>query len=126
MQRKVSGPNIACQVTLVPLGAFATNAQSVGLVRTTPHPAYTNPMLPSVVYREAILSSGRGETNPLYDAKGDAAKAVKALYRLSELPSPPLRLVLGKDVLEMCRAKAAALLKDVEEYASWSEGLDRD
>ncbi|KAI0738147.1 NAD-P-binding protein [Daedaleopsis nitida] len=114
------------KVTLVPLGAFATSAVSVGMVKLLQHPAYTNPALPSVLYRQAILASTGAVHDPLFEVKGDTAKAVKVLYRLSELSSPPMRLFLGKDVLDICRDKLARVLEDVEEYASWSEGLDKD
>ena len=90
------------KVTLVPLGGFATNAVSVGMVKLPQHPAYTDPALLSSVYRKAVLASTQKEKDPLYQVKGDTAKAVRALYRLSELESPPLRLVLGKDCLDIC------------------------
>ena len=46
------------------------------------------------------------------------------MYRLSELPDPPRRLVLGKDVVEFARNKIASFGKEVEESVPWSEGLD--
>ncbi len=92
-----------------------------------PHPAYNKPGLPSSVSREALLlSASGGSTGSIYDVKGDVNKAARALYRLSELLSPPLRLVLGKDSQEFVRTKVARLALEVEEYASWSEGLNRE
>ncbi|KAI0675597.1 NAD-P-binding protein [Trametes maxima] len=114
------------KVTLVPLGAFVTNAVSTSMVKLPPHPAYTNPSLPSARSRQAILSSLTNNKDPLYDVKGDTAKAALALYRLSELASPPLRLVLGKESVHLSRNKAASFLAEVEAYASWSNGLDKD
>ncbi len=115
------------KVTLVPLGGFATNAISTGMVKLPAHPAYsTNPSLPSTAYRRAIPASTGEAKDPLFPLKGDTAKAAKVLYKLSEIASPPLRLALGKDALDICSDKAAAVLKDVEEYASWSEGIERD
>ena len=113
------------KITLVPLGAFATNAVTMGMVMLPPHPAYTKPTLTPMIYRNVVLSRV-GETDPVYRAKGDTVKGVKALYRLSELPSPPLRLILGKDSLGMCRGKMAMVLKDVEDYASWSDDIELD
>lgn len=97
------------------------------MVKLPAHPAYsTNPSLPSTAYRRAILASTGEAKDPLFPLKGDTAKAAKVLYELSEIASPPLRLALGKDALDICIDKAAAVLKDVDEYASCSEGIERD
>ena len=111
---------------MVPLGGFQTNAVAVGMVKLPSHPAYTDPSLPSSILRTALLASTQKEQDPRFPVLGDPAKAVRELYRLSELQAPPLRLVLGKDCLDICREKMAAVLKDVEDYASWSKDLERD
>ncbi|KAI0370726.1 NAD-P-binding protein [Pilatotrama ljubarskyi] len=114
------------KVTLVPLGAFATNAVSTSMVKLPPHPAYTKPTLPSAISRKAILASVTDRMDPLFEVLGDSAKAARALYRLSELPNPPLRLLLGKESLAIARDKIASLSAEVEQYAAWSDGLDKD
>ncbi|KAI0631467.1 NAD-P-binding protein [Trametes polyzona] len=119
-------PEWNIKVTAVPLGSFATNAVSTSMVKLPPHPAYTKPTLPSVINRKAILGSVAGQGDPSYEVNGDTSKAAEALYRLSELPSPPMRLMLGKESVAIARAKTASVLAETEQYASWSEGLYRD
>ncbi len=84
------------QVTIVPLGAHSTNA-AAAMRKYPPPPAYDRPRMQSMITRNALIASLEGKTtDSLYDVKGDINKAAAALYRLSELSSPPLRLVLGK------------------------------
>ena len=117
---------ILMQVTIVPLGAHSTNC-AAAMAQFPPPPAYNNPELPSAVARKALVASiSGGTTGSIYDVKGDINKAAAALYRLSEVPNPPLRLVLGKDAVEMARSKVGQFSQEVEEYASWSEGLEKD
>ncbi|KAI0717998.1 NAD(P)-binding protein [Cerioporus squamosus] len=119
-------PGWNIKVTIVPLGAFKTNGVAA-MPKPPPHPAYNKPGLASTVSRAALLlSASGGSTGTIYDVKGDVNKAARALYRLSEVPSPPLRLVLGKDSQKFVRTKVAQLTREVEEYASWSEGLNRE
>lgn len=99
---------------------------STSIVQVPPLRAYTKPDLPSAKNRKAVLAGGTDSQDPSFQVKGDTYKAALALYRLSELPSPPLRLMLGKESAVGARAKAASLLEDAEKYASWSEGLERD
>ncbi|OJT11891.1 hypothetical protein TRAPUB_11537 [Trametes pubescens] len=114
------------KVTLIPLGTFRTNAITTSIVQVPPLPAYTIPDLPSARNRKAVLAGGTDNQDPSFQVKGDTYKAALALYRLSELPSPPLRLMLGKESAVGARAKATSLLEDAEKYALWSEGLERD
>ena len=109
-------------MTIITLGAFRTNAVATGMVKLPPHPAYANSA--SAASRRAILTSLKGEMDPAYQVNGDTAKAAGALYRLTELPSPPVRICLN--CVEMARQKIASFSKELEEYASWSEGLDLD
>ncbi|KAI0821793.1 NAD-P-binding protein [Trametes gibbosa] len=119
-------PEWNIKVTIIPLGGFVTNAVSTSMVKLPPHPAYSKATLPSAASRKAILASLTDGLDPLYAVKGDAKKAAHAIYRLSELPDPPLRLMLGKESVVIAKHKAASLLEDTEKYASWSDGLDRD
>lgn len=107
-------------MTVITLGAFRTNAVATGMVKLPPHPAYANAA--SAASRRAILASLTGKMDPAYQMTGDTAKAAAVLDRLSKLPSPPVRLVLY--CVEMARQKIASFSKELEEYASWSEGLD--
>ncbi|RPD76317.1 NAD(P)-binding protein [Lentinus tigrinus ALCF2SS1-7] len=85
-------------------------------IKPPPHQAYDKPGLSSTMAREALLASlTGGSTGTIYDVKGDINKASRALYRLSELPSPPLRLVLGKGSRELVRTKVARLMREAED-----------
>ncbi|KAI0710819.1 NAD-P-binding protein [Earliella scabrosa] len=119
-------PHWNIKVTIVPLGAHSTNC-AAAMAQFPPPPAYNNPDLPSAVARKALVASiSGGTTGSIYDVKGDINKAAAALHRLSEVPNPPLRLVLGKDAVEMARSKVGQFSHEVEEYAFWSEGLEKD
>ena len=96
------------------------------MTKLPPHPAYDKPHMVAAQTRKAILSSLTGNMEPPYKVEGDTAKAAEALYRLSEVPSPPLRLVLGKSTVGMAREKIKSFSAVVEEYAYWSEGLYKD
>ncbi|KAH9850971.1 NAD-P-binding protein [Lenzites betulinus] len=115
------------KITDIPLGAFATNTVISNMVKLDPHPAYTNPALPSNFNRKVILGSLSGEfKDPDLQINGDPAKAVRKFYELSELESPPLRLVLGKDAITFTKAKFAKLSAEIEQYASWSDDVNID
>ncbi|OBZ73024.1 hypothetical protein A0H81_07099 [Grifola frondosa] len=113
------------KLTIVVLGAFKTNVIKTGMVVLPPHPAYSNPALQSVIMRSAILASVHTDNDPRWAVPGDTKKAVKVLYRLSELTDPPLRLPLGKDSVTICRDKIASFTADVDQYEPWSEGITR-
>ncbi|RPD54600.1 NAD-P-binding protein [Lentinus tigrinus ALCF2SS1-7] len=107
------------KVSIITLGAFRTNAVATGMVKLPLHPAYANSA--SATSRKAILASLTDKMDPAYQVNGDTAKAAGVLYRLSELPSPPVRLVLN--CVELARNKIASFSKELEDYASWSEGV---
>lgn len=96
------------------------------MVKIDPLPAYTKPELASAQARKAMLASLNGEKDPNFEIKGDPVKAARAFYRLSEMESPPFRLVLGKDSLAASRAKISSFSVELEEYAVWSEDIEID
>ena len=110
-------------MTIVALGAFGTNAVKA-MTKLPVHPAYDNPELIGVKWRQAILQSQTQEPDPMLEIKGDAAKAAGAIYRLSEVPAPPLRIPLG--CVDLARGATKQFCEEIEEWASWSEGLDKD
>jgi hypothetical protein len=57
---------------------------------------------------------------------GDPKKAAEAMWKLSRLEKPPLRLALGKDAMQAIREQAEHLKRSVDEYASWSEDVNYD
>ncbi|CCM04378.1 uncharacterized protein FIBRA_06552 [Fibroporia radiculosa] len=110
-------PEWDVKVTLIELGGFHTNAGR-NMVRLPPHPAYVDPVLKQATARSYL------QVNPWMP--GDAAKATAKIYKLTELPDPPLHLPLGKDAQEAVKRKAQSLLAMAESFSSWSEGLELD
>jgi NAD(P)-dependent dehydrogenase (short-subunit alcohol dehydrogenase family) len=55
---------------------------------------------------------------------GDPVRAAKAMIAITEIPEPPLRLLLGKAALKGARAKLEELKKDFEAWAETTEGAD--
>ena len=53
----------------------------------------------------------------------DPVKGVQKVYELSQLPDPPLRLLLGKDANDAVGEYLTQLKREVERYASWSDDL---
>jgi len=111
-------PEWNIKVTSIEAGAFATDGAS-NMVIIPPHPAYTKPTLPSTIFRNLLKDFS---TVPL----GDPKKAAVTFYKLSELENPPLRFPIGKDSIGYIRTQLASIKKDVDEYESWSEGLQKD
>ncbi|UDY34993.1 oxidoreductase [Dermatobacter hominis] len=57
---------------------------------------------------------------------GDPAKLAGAVLQLTELDDPPLRLLLGNDVLHAYREKAAAWSASVDEWEPLTTSMDLD
>jgi NAD(P)-dependent dehydrogenase (short-subunit alcohol dehydrogenase family) len=55
---------------------------------------------------------------------GDPRKVGAAAVMLTELDDPPLRLLLGKDVLEATREKLTAMLASIDEWESVTVDVD--
>lgn len=113
---------IVVQITNILPGRFHT---SVGQKRVDipPHAAYTKPTNPAANIRTYQAA---------YDAPdskhkiGDAKKAVRKIYEISELSSPPLRILFGNDAIELVKAQLESLKKDVDGSKVWSEDLMED
>lgn len=63
-----------------------------------------------------------------YDGRqpGDPEKAAQIMLQLVELPEPPLRLVLGKDMLPRVRAKLAGMLQEIDRWEALSLATEYD
>ena len=48
---------------------------------------------------------------------------MEVVYKVAALEEPPLHFPLGKEVVNVVKAKTAALVADAEKYESWNEGL---
>jgi NAD(P)-dependent dehydrogenase (short-subunit alcohol dehydrogenase family) len=57
---------------------------------------------------------------------GDPAKLAAAVLRLVEMDDPPLRLLLGRDVLNAFREKTAAWTADVDEWEAVTKAVNFD
>jgi hypothetical protein len=106
------------QVTLVEFGRFRTKAfsscaASDGIFT---HPAYKD--MPATTSNVLRAMNGNVPLN------GDPKKAAKALWKLSKLENPPLRLALGKDAVEVVRRQADLLKQGADEFANWSNDLE--
>jgi hypothetical protein len=49
---------------------------------------------------------------------GDPRKVAEAVLMITELDEPPLRLLLGRDVLKAMRDKIAAMSSSIDEWES--------
>ncbi|CAL1711164.1 unnamed protein product [Somion occarium] len=105
------------KITLLQPALFDTPARTTNLVIAPVLPAYVNTSLPSIQTRQFVSS---------IPFTGDPEKGGRAIYRLSELADPPLRLPLGKDAVRLAREKLAMVGKNVDEYESWSDNLEFD
>ena len=62
--------------------------------------------------------------HPPQQSPGDPRRAAEAIVSLEKLASPPLRLLLGKPVLDMMRGKLREMEQTLEEWESVTLGAD--
>ncbi|KAF9235955.1 NAD(P)-binding protein [Melanogaster broomeanus] len=103
------------KVTIIEPGPFRTQLSQTNSNVAPPHPAYTDPNLPGMKFRELFL------TGTTYD--GDPDKACVAFEKVSQMEDPPIRMPLHRRVLGMAAMKGMGLLETVEKYKDWSEDL---
>jgi NAD(P)-dependent dehydrogenase (short-subunit alcohol dehydrogenase family) len=101
------GP-LGIHVTIVEPGAFRTNLLVTG--RTTVETAIEDYEAGAGAFRRMLAEMGGNEP-------GDPAKLAQAMLKLADTDSPPLRLALGDDAIQMALAKAESIRSDV---AAWS------
>ncbi|KAI0790751.1 hypothetical protein C8Q75DRAFT_806139 [Abortiporus biennis] len=103
------------KITLMEVGDFRTSIFDTA--ETYPvHPAYTKPSLSGHKVREWL------NTVP-ESLQGDPVKAAQQIYRVANLPDPPIRLAIGKDAIESIRKSVNAMLDELDKYEDWSEDL---
>lgn len=105
------------KVTLVEPGRFRTDfaGRSLGL--------------PPVVegdYKELTLDRIDRYEKIDGNQPGDPLKAVKAMIAVVDAPSPPLRLLLGKDAYEWANEKIALMQRDFEAWKDVTLSTDYD
>lgn len=104
-----------CQVVIIEPGNFATSVIG-NLVHTSPHPAYTKPGSVTATVRQWVADG-------VTAVSSDPVRGVEAIYKLAQIPDPPLFFPLGKDAVQRAREHAAKLLADTDRFASWSDDL---
>jgi NAD(P)-dependent dehydrogenase (short-subunit alcohol dehydrogenase family) len=98
--------SLGIDVTLVEPGPFATGMRD----------RWSAPDRPM---REEYAAAYEGIGHYTVDSiPGDTAKGAEAIVELTEMDSPPLRLIIGPYGLKMVREQIDSLL---EEYARWEE-----
>ena len=102
LAQEVAGFGI--HVTLVEPGPFATDWAGSSLVWANPHPAYTP-------FDEAFRSDMADTSNA-----GDPAATPQAILALVDTATPPLRLFLGVDMLEVAHTTYEQRLKTWEQW----------
>jgi NAD(P)-dependent dehydrogenase (short-subunit alcohol dehydrogenase family) len=75
-------------------------------------------------YRETVgrMSEYRESGTPL----GDPAKVAQAILKISEVPEPPLRLLLGSDAYAMARAADDAKIASDDRWQDLTRSTDHD
>ena len=111
---KEVGP-LGIKVSAIEPGAFQTDY----LTRSM-HVADSNDAYGHVAERKELMQAF-AEHLP-----GDPAKLAAAVLQLAELDDPPLRLLLGNDVLQAFRDKTAAWSASVDEWEPLTRSMDLD
>lgn len=104
---------LGIRLTIVEPGPFRTRFAGRGFVLAQNQLADYQPT--AGIFREKIKSvDGKQE--------GDPQKAAEAIYQLSQMETPPLRLPLGGVALATIKGKLEQVAKDVEAMRSLAEG----
>ncbi|EIW81161.1 NAD(P)-binding protein [Coniophora puteana RWD-64-598 SS2] len=109
------------KVALIEPGWFLTGL-STNDSGVKPHPAYTNPSLPSVQLRTSTSRTA----DEMKETYADPRKGVRAMYDVINLGRPFVRLPLGPGVVEGVQWKIDQLTKTLEEFKSCSDNLQFD
>jgi len=103
------------RVSLIEPGPFRTDWAGRSMKQVSkPIDAYAD----SVGQRRAFIVSMHGRM------PGDPRRAAEAIVSLEKLASPPLRLLLGKPVLDMMRGKLREMEQTLGEWESVTLGAD--
>ena len=107
---------IVPQVTIIEPGLMKTQIiENAEQAWPEPHPAYAhNPNVPTTYFRNNAFDG---------DWK-DPKKSAELLHRVAGLQDPPLRLAVGRDAIAHMRKKLVVVAGNLDEYETWSEGLE--
>ncbi|KIJ60231.1 hypothetical protein HYDPIDRAFT_32486 [Hydnomerulius pinastri MD-312] len=109
-------PSWNIKVTILEPGPFRTKCPTVNAITDPIHPAYTDPALPTMQWRNLF-----GNSDPVFN--GDPDKFAEAVYNVAYLEDPPLRLPVHKASLAVLRARGQQLLDVADKWESWSEDV---
>jgi NAD(P)-dependent dehydrogenase (short-subunit alcohol dehydrogenase family) len=106
---------LGIKVTIIEPGGFSTDWGGSSMTLHELRDDYRE----SVGWRVRYMAE---EFTPL----GDPSKAAQAILQISELPKPPLRLLLGTDAYELIRAADRAKTASDEEWKELTLSTDHD
>ena len=112
LQKEVAPLGI--HVTIIEPGGFRTDWAGSSMTVHAIRDEYRQSVGPMVDYRES--------TTPL----GDPAKAAQAILEISNVPEPPLRLLLGSDAYAVARAADVAKIASDEQWKELTLSTDHD
>jgi len=101
-------PEWNIKITIIEPGGFRTEWAKSSLAVIPQHPAYKDPSTPTSKVR-AFMSGPNV-------SKGDPAKAAQAMIRISSMESPPKRIALGVDALDLLKAECKSVLEEADKY----------
>jgi NAD(P)-dependent dehydrogenase (short-subunit alcohol dehydrogenase family) len=106
---------LGIHVTIVEPGGFDTDWAGASMTSHDLREEYEA----SIGWRRQYRSEG-------FTPPGDPAKGAQAILRISELPEPPLRLLLGSDAYELARVADRARIASDEQWEDLTRSTDRD
>jgi NAD(P)-dependent dehydrogenase (short-subunit alcohol dehydrogenase family) len=104
------------KLTLIEPGGFRTEWGNTSMGYAKPMECYSATV---GAFREFVRDYAGRET-------GDPMKGAQAIKLITELPDPPLRLILGSDALTFARNSYKQFLAETEHWAHLSESTDHD
>ncbi|TFK36412.1 NAD-P-binding protein, partial [Crucibulum laeve] len=114
---KEMNPAWNIKISILEPGAFKTRAHRENNVTFPPHPAYTDPDLPSQKLRRNFEVRTR---------KGDVHRAAERIFEFAGLEYPPLHWPIGHDAIAGVRKQINDVTEQVNAYEFWSDGLTFD
>ncbi|HSV47727.1 MAG TPA: oxidoreductase [Ramlibacter sp.] len=122
----VEGLTEALAIELAPLGIHVTVIEPGGF--RTNFGAGSMRMGERIIddYAQTAGRSRQGMQAFSAHAKGDPKKAAAAILQVVDTPNPPLRLVLGQDVLRAARQKVQQLQQQLDAWEALSVGTNFD
>lgn len=107
-------PEWNIKVTIAEFGAVVSNLGS-NATWTDIHPAYLDPATGKSTARW-IINGAFPQTT--------AESAVAVMYKVTELESPPLRIVIGQDGIKQVKGYNSKLNDEIAKYEEWSNDLE--